>query len=160
MFAKRVVASIMALTVVLVAACGDSTGPTDPQTELNANRALWNRSGIVSYRMTMIRTIASDDPAMASLVGTTPILIQVRDGQVEQRIFATSGVPLGDQFAPTFPAVPGLFDRIQQAIDQQAIGLAVRYDATYGFPVSIQIDVLAGAGDEETIRVIEFERIE
>lgn len=160
MFAQRVVASIMTLAVVLVAACSDSTGPTDPQTELNASRALWDRSGIVSYRMTLIRTIGSDDPAMASLVGTTPVLIEVRNGQVEQRIFATSGLPLGEQFAPTFPAVPGLFDRIQQAIDQQAIGLAVRYDETLGFPVSIQIDVLAGAGDEETIRVIEFERIE
>lgn len=160
MFAQRVVASIVTIAAVLVTACSDSTGPTDPQTELNANRALWNRSGIVNYRMTMIRTIGNDDPAMASLVGTTPILIEVRDGQVEQRIFATSGVPLGDQFAATFPAVPGLFDRIQQAIDQQAIGLAVRYDETLGFPVSIQIDVLVGAGDEETIRVIEFERIE
>jgi|GEM_PF-1252618 hypothetical protein len=160
MFAQRVVSSIMTLAVLLTAGCGDSTGPTDPQTELNANRALWNRSGIVSYRMTLIRTIGSDDPAMASLIGTAPILVEVRDGQVAQRTFAASGVPLGEQFALTFPAVPGLFDRIQQAIDQQAIGLAVRYDETLGFPVSIQIDVLAGAGDEETIRVIEFERIE
>ncbi len=137
--------------------CNTPTGPGDLQTELDVQRARWNRSGIVNYQLTLLRSQTFTASAPLNAIATTPVVVQVRDGRVVQRTFATTGIAVEASLAETWPTVDGLFDLIQAAIDQQAVGLAVRYDEEFDYPSSIQIDFVAGrADDEQTIRVLGF----
>ena len=44
-----------------------------------------------------------------------------------------------------------------EALRREAAGLAVRYNATFGYPESIQIDWVAGAVDDEvSYRITDF----
>lgn len=128
--------------VLVLAACVDSSGPTDPTTALALARARWFGSGVSSYQYTITRVCE----CVAESTG--PVVIEVRDNTVQIRRYV-SGVSVDPQFADLFTTVPGLFDLIDEAIYTPAAGLAVRYDGTYGYPVSMQIDWVAGAVDDE-----------
>ena len=85
-----------------------------------------------------------------------PVVVEVRDGVVSERTYA-SGISVDPQYSDLFTSVPGLFDLIDEAIRRDAAGLAVRYNASYGYPESIQIDWVAGAVDDEvSYRITDF----
>jgi hypothetical protein len=140
------------LLVLLVAAgaCSDATDPTDQGQALALSRDRWNDSGIANYRFTIARLCE----CAPETVG--PVVVEVRGGEVSDRKYA-SGVTVDPQYADLFTNVPGLFDLIDEAIRRDAAGLAVRYNAAYGYPESIQIDWVAGAVDDEvSYRISDF----
>jgi Family of unknown function (DUF6174) len=131
-----------ALLLWALTACSDGTGPTDAATALALNRAKWFGAGISDYQFTIERGC----DCVPESVG--PVVIEVRANAVQNRRYL-SGIPVDPQFEDLFTAVPGLFDIIEQAIRQPAVGLAVRYNPEFGYPESIQIDWLAGVVDDE-----------
>lgn len=134
----------------VLAGCTSASGPTDAATALALNRARWFGSGIADYEFTIAR-VCECLPEMAG-----PVVVEVRGGVVQERTYA-SGTSVDPQYADLFTGVPGLFDLIDEAIRRDAAGLAVRYDATYGYPESIQIDWVAGAVDDEvSYRITDF----
>ncbi len=137
-------------TAALLTACADATGPTDPDLLLRQNMARWASRGPADYRYVITRFCE----CLAESAGPTTVV--VRNGEVETRRYAT-GASVHPQYESLFTPVPGLFDLIRRAIDTPAAGLAVRYDDTYGFPASIQIDWVAGTADDEvSYRITEF----
>ena len=140
------------LLVLLVAAgaCSSSTEPSDQAQALSASRARWNRSGVTDYQFTIARVCECSPESVG------PVVVEVRGGEVSERKYA-SGVTVDPQYADVFTDVPGLFDLIEEAIRRDAAGLAVRYNGTYGYPESIQIDWMAGAVDDEvSYRISDF----
>ena len=136
--------------LVAVGACSSSTDPSDQSQALSASRARWNRSGIANYQFTIARLCECTPESVG------PVVVEVRGGAVAERKYA-SGVTVDPQYADLFTDVPGLFDLIDEAIRRDAAGLAVRYNGSYGFPESIQIDWVAGAVDDEvSYRISDF----
>jgi len=145
--------ALLLISLLLVGACTDSTGPSDPERLLEQNIALWNRTSPASYQYTLTRLCNCADPI------TQPVTIVVRNQLVETRNYL-SGLPVEPQYDQLFTSVPGLFDLIRTGIITPAAGLAVRYDATMGYPVSIQIDWVAGVADDEvSYRIEDFEAL-
>lgn len=138
------------LTFALVSACGTPTGPGDQAEFLSRNMALWARKGPASYQYTLARSCECLPEV------TQPVTIMVRDLVVTQRHYLT-GIPVDPQYDALFSSVPGLFDLIQQALDGNAPGVAVRYNRQLGYPESIQIDWVAGTADDEvSYRISDF----
>lgn len=142
--------SLLVLAVIAVAGCSDSTGPGDQRGLLEQNLALWSRKGPGSYRFTITRSCECI-PEM-----TGPVVIEVVNGQVDDRRYATGGA-VSPQYDDLFRPIPGLFELIGLALDSPAAAVSVRYDAVYGYPASIQIDWVAGVADDEvSYRVDDF----
>jgi len=128
--------------LLLLAGCSDATGPGDQHALLQQNLALWSRRGPADYQFTITR-ICECLPETAG-----PVLIEVRDGQVNDRRY-DSGAAVSPQYDDLFRPIPGLFDLISQALETPAAALSVRYNRRYGYPESIQIDWVAGVVDDE-----------
>ena len=128
--------------LVILAACSGATEPSDPAAALAQSRTRWYNAGITDYEFTITRVCE----CLAESTG--PVVVEVRNGVIEERRYA-GGSPVDPQYADLFTAVPGLFDLVEEAIQREAAGLAVRYNDTYGYPESIQIDWVAGAVDDE-----------
>jgi hypothetical protein len=134
-----------------VAGCTSSTGPTDEATALALSRARWFNYGFTDYQF----TIARGCECLPEMTG--PVLVEVRGGVVAERRYI-SGTSVDPQYSDLFTAVPGLFDLIDEALRRDAAGLAVRYNAAFGYPESIQIDWVAGAVDDEvSYHITDFE---
>lgn len=130
------------LGAALLTACGTPTEPGDPAEALSRNRALWVQKGPANYQIVMSRLCECLPEA------TQPVTVVVRNQVVEGRRYLT-GAPVDPQYDALFVSIPELFDLIQQAIDGNAPGLAVRYHPLLGYPQSIQIDWVAGTSDDE-----------
>jgi hypothetical protein len=132
------------LTTLALAALGCSapTDPDHPEAQLEQNRALWIRSGVTSYQITISR-VCECLPEMAG-----PVVVEVRDKVILQRRYQT-GAPVDPTYASLFMDVPGLFDLISDAITATAAAVSVRYNDNLGYPESIAIDWAAGAVDDE-----------
>lgn len=139
---RTVISSLSLLSGMLLAACSDATGPSDPLALLAQNMTFWEQQGVPSYQFT-IRRVCECIPEQMG-----PVVVEVRNGTVHQRRYET-GTAVSPQFDDLFRPVPGLFELIRDAIQFPAAAIAVRYDRSYGFPESIQIDWVAGEVDDE-----------
>jgi hypothetical protein len=139
------------LAALLALACSSPSGPSDPAALLAQNQALWNRRGPANYQYTITRQCE----CLPEMTG--PATVVVRNGQVDARRYTASGASVDPQFEDLFTAVPGLFDLIAQAVNLPAAAIAARYDPSYGYPTSIQIDWFAGSVDDEvSYRITNF----
>jgi hypothetical protein len=134
--------SLFLVFLAALAACSTATDPTDPAAALADARTRWSSAGIANYDYTITRGCECSPESVG------PVVIEVRHHQVQNRRYLT-GTAVDPQFAEIFSAVPGLFDLIEEAILEPAAGLAVRYNAEYGYPETIQIDWVAGVADDE-----------
>ena len=75
--------------------------------------------------------------------------VRVRAGAVVARTYEEDGTPVPDPFAVWFPAVEGLFDFVEDAIERDADFLDVEYDADQGFPAHVFADYTERVADEE-----------
>jgi hypothetical protein len=124
----------------MLTACSDLHGPE--QSELNANLAVWQSANIEDYQFRFQR--------LCYCVFIDPVIIDVRDGDIASVILADSGTVVDTtQMGGHFLTIAGLFEVIQDAIDQEAHSLTVEYHAQLGYPTSIEIDYLLNAVDEE-----------
>ena len=155
-----IAALLMAVSVLLgwgVVGGGEEASADAPaaadQATLDANRALWGSLAIQDYRLTTQRSCFCPF--------TDPVRVLVRDGQIVEAgdPFGFPGDP-GD--APAFAvfSVDDLFDEVQAAIDQPAADLVVEYDTQNGIPLTISVDQIALAIDDEfTITVQRFHSV-
>ncbi len=124
----------------MLTACSDLHGPE--QSELNANLAVWQSANIEDYQFRFQR--------LCFCAFIDPVIIEVRHGDIASVILADSGTVVDTtQMGGHFLTVGGLFEVIQDAIDQEAHSLTVEYHAQLGYPTSIDIDYLLNAVDEE-----------
>jgi hypothetical protein len=138
-----VVTALLALAALQGCALLGSSRDDEIQQELNRNRRQWQAQGLDDYRYEVRRGCFCP----AEVVG--PVVVEVRDGEVVQRIYAENGEPVGATYAGLWTDVDGVFDVIQDAIDRDAARITAEYHPEMGYPRSIAIDYLAQAVDEE-----------
>jgi len=122
---------------------GACNNPMAPERELTVARHRWGERQPPSYSLTVRRSCE----CLPEMIG--PVVVVVRDGQVESRHYVSSGEPVPSTYADVFPTVDGLFARIEDALRQGAAKLEVDYDPTLGYPLRIAIDYNATAADDE-----------
>ncbi len=131
----------MALTLLL--ACS-STEPSDVwQDELNAARQRWTANGLSEYEYTY-----QFQCGFCPTEALRPMFVRVRDGEVialYYQTFPSSEPPTRDGDW----TIPEQFDRIQRYIDGGAKRLVVEYHAVNGVPVSVSVDPVPDAVDDE-----------
>jgi len=147
---KRVGFISLVFPLVFLAACSGAQSKT-----LEQNRALWESQAIRHYRFDL--EILCNCPWYDQM----PLTIEVQDGEVVSMVAAGNGdiSPYMDTFRrhDTFDK---LFDTVDSAISGRVYRLEVQYDATYGFPTSIAIEVSRFMTDDATgYRVTEFEAL-
>jgi len=123
---------------------------------LALDRALqkWSQNGPASYSFTFTQSCVCDGPK-------TPVRIVVRDRVVESRTVVDTGEPLEPQYNSRFPAIPGVFQIVEDAMSGSAYSIVVEYDGTYGFPVRIQLDFTPStASDNALYSASEFTPLE
>jgi len=81
----------------------------------------------------------------------------VIDGVVVERVYLSSGAPVPTDRGHFYPAVPGLFDLLEDA-NRQGATINVSFDQQYGFPTSAFIDYIKTAIDDElSLRISDFD---
>lgn len=108
---------------------------------LENQRARWEDSGVVDYRFDYRERCVCGQSAMRRAT------IEVRGGQVAS--VSDTGAPPGTEAITAFPTIDDLFDRIEEAIRDEAAALSVSYDPDLGYPTEIIIDFDYGAEQDE-----------
>lgn len=102
------------------------------QDALDTARAKWKAAHVFSYDMKIRRQcfclVESLGPFTQSIVRDTIIAV----------------VP-DNQFSDNLPTVIGLFDLIQDAINDKVAALTAEYDASLGYPTNVYIDTVRRA---------------
>lgn len=138
--------TLIGMTLLLAASvsCSMTTGPgrSGEELELLRNRQRWASAGIHDYEFEFRRTCFCLPDA------TEPVRITVRNDVVTSVIRTRDGQPASTNVR-TWPTVDSLFTEVRRQIDQSAERLEVEYDASYGYPRSMAVDVRATMADDE-----------
>lgn len=128
-----------------------ATGPADKIDSLNQARDRWSDQGLASYAFTMRRGCFCGGPLLVEVVVSPTGIV---------RTDVDTGQPVSAQQAQLFPDVPGLFEVIAREIARPAASLAVTYHSAAGYPLTISVDPIKNAIDDEySITVTDFRAI-
>lgn len=159
---RALVASV-AITLLVVAGCGDDDAPvtagTDPttttvvpadpeQARLDEARQRWAEAGLDDYRLTW--TVQCFCPR-------TAFVDTIVDGEVVDHEQAPGSDALDD---PGPKTVPDVFDEVQAAIDEEPAMLDVTYDEATGAVTSWFADYRLDMADEEQGLEVQLEPID
>lgn len=97
--------------------------------ELNQHVALWNSFGSAKDSYSFVTQVT----CFCESSYVTPKFIVVEDNTIVSTVDVATMAPSDN----TYDAIPELFARIQQAIDNFDVTIQVSYNETYGFPTSI-----------------------
>ena len=133
------------LVAIPLASCSllQSGQNDEAQAQLNRQRRHWRAQEIGDYSFTVRRLCYCPETY------TSPVVVRVSDGEVRDLAYEGSGEAVAPEHAQFWPAVEGLFDLVQDAIDRDADSLRVDYHPLLGYPISIQIDYEEMMVDEE-----------
>jgi hypothetical protein len=137
--ACRVAIGLLAL---VLAACG-SDGPTAVNTNFVLARGRWALRGPATYQLTVARS------CFCAPESTKPVVVTVVGGQVVSRRYVDGGADVPAGLASFFPSVDQLFAVIQDARSRDAATIDAEYDVADGHPISVFIDYVAQAADDE-----------
>jgi hypothetical protein len=128
------------ILAVMLAACSQAKASS----ELEQNRALWERQEAQNYSFDL--SILCFCP----YGGQMPLSIVVRDGEVVS-LTTADGSDAGPslEYYSQADTIEELFDIIESAQGGGADEIKVQYDPEYGYPVSIDIDNIKEAIDDE-----------
>ncbi|MCQ3938054.1 MAG: hypothetical protein DPW18_13540 [Chloroflexi bacterium] len=148
---KKFLYLILALTL---AACS-----AVPQSEFDENIAKWRDASISHYRYQLF--IGCFCPFAEDM----PLTIEVKDGEVVS-MTRFDGTPI-DPADPAYETyrlystMDRLFLELEAELNGEADEVLVTYDPLFGFPVSIAIDRIKEAVDDElSLQVSNFEMLE
>ena len=142
---RKIFIVLIALTLAL-SACG-------AKSELGKQQAKWDSQGVTHYRFKL------DISCFCAFRSLTPVSVEVQDGKVISML-DVNGDELNPDFRSTFEeagTIEGLFALTADAL-ANADHVNVTYDATRGFPTSVEVDWIELAADDEMYYYItEFE---
>jgi hypothetical protein len=133
----------LALSGLAAAACG-VTGPSGrhagEQARLDQARAQWRAQAIADYTYVFSRGCFCVEEYRE------PVTVTVRGGAIASVVSVAGGVardPAG------YSTVEGLFDLVQDAIDEDADQIRTEYDPARGYLASAYLDLSERIADEE-----------
>ncbi len=135
-------APLLVLTLV-ASGCDALTGPSHSDRLADAILR-WDGAQKVAYEMDLIRGCYCGYVDAGHV-----ITIQVNDGAIVDARFKNSGDPIEGADRDALPTVSSLFAIIADAIEQKAYQLTVQYHPDHGAPMSIGIDYIKDAIDDE-----------
>jgi hypothetical protein len=131
------------LASLAAAACG-VTGPSGrhagEQARLDQARAQWRAQAVVDYTYVFSRGCFCVEEYRE------PVTITVRGRTVESVVTVATGAA---REAAQYPTIEGLFDLVQDAIDDDAATIHTEYDPARGFLTSGYFDISERLADEE-----------
>lgn len=120
------------------------------QEALNVAKAVWASQELSKIEYTFDYKISS-----LNVASSGGITVTVKDNEVESAVFnGSEGGVVPQEAMDNLKTVEGLFDEIQNAINQEAFSIDVAYNAALGFPESISIDFEQAIVDEEFIATV------
>ncbi len=132
-----------------------TSGSKDLQTELTEHRALWDVAAITDYSMRFQRLCV-----FCEIDFLIPVRITVRGDTIDTVTDLDTGAPVTETTAGTFLTIDELFDFIQDAIDQNASEINIRYHQVLGYPTDVDIDLTRSFfGDEAQFEIREFQEL-
>jgi hypothetical protein len=142
-------AGALALFTLEGCGLGGSAREEELQRDLSRNRRLWDAQQVDDYRYVARRN------CFCPMEVVSPVVVEVRDGEIASIHYQESGEPVAVTYAGLWLPMEGVFDIIQDAIDQEAVEVNVGYDAEFGFPRQIGIDYSENVVDEELGYIVE-----
>jgi hypothetical protein len=112
------------------------------QAKVLKNQARWERSNISTYSYT------TSWHCFCMREYVAQVSVEVVDGEVVEVNFIDPS--LGEVPKPgRFVTIDGLFDHLQNALDQDAFNISATYDDQLGYPVEVFVDYDQRIADEE-----------
>jgi hypothetical protein len=144
---------LLALTLILAACSAGASG------ELDQNIQKWEQANVSHYRYTLFVS------CFCAFMEDMPLTIEVKDDQVVSITRADGSlVEPGDpslEIYTSYSTIDNIFSKLQADINGGADEVIVTYDATYGYPVTIAIDYIKDAIDDEiSFEISNFEVLE
>jgi hypothetical protein len=137
-FASR--AKIALAALLLVAACGDATGPDD---EVRSALTRWRRTHPANYAYTLQRD------CFWPQVLVRPVRIEVHGDAVHRLTDVATGEAVDPRWAEFFPTIDVLMVALQDA-PKRADSFDAEYDRQYGYPHRVSIDYSRQMVDDES----------
>jgi uncharacterized protein DUF6174 len=140
---RRLARLALVLATAASAACG-VTGPSGrhaaEQARLDQARAQWRAQSLHDYTFVFSRG------CFCVTEYREPVTVTVRADAVASVVSVAAGAP---RDPGGYPTVEGLFDLVQNAIDEDAATIRTEYDPARGFLVSAYFDISERIADEE-----------
>jgi hypothetical protein len=137
--------SIAVALVALTACTGGTSVPekTPEEIELDGARTMFQQNMPADYSFHWRESCECTQETAAEM------LITVTNGSISSAIYVETeqAVPAGVR--SRLVTIDGVFDKIQDAIDEDAHAITIEYDTELGFPKSVAIDYDAQVADEE-----------
>ncbi len=147
--------AVLALLPFLTGCVIFSSDSKDLQTELDEHMALWDVAAITDYSMRFQRLCL-----FCSVDFLVPVRITVRGDTIDTVTDLDTGDPVAEITPGTFLTIDEVFETIQDAIDQNASEIDVRYDEVFGYPTDIDIDFSRSfRNDEALFEIREFQEL-
>ena len=147
--------ALLALLPFLAGCVIFTSDSKDVQTEIDEHRALWDVAAITDYSMRFQNLCG-----FCGVEFLIPVRITVRDDTIDTVTDLDSGDPITEFTAGVFPTIDVLFDFIQNAIDNAASQIDIRYDAVLGYPTDIDIDPSRSFfNDDSRFEIREFQEL-
>ncbi len=121
-------------------ACSSATDPDDRVSEA---RTLWDAAGLTSYEYDFSQS------CFCVPIAIEPVRVSVANNVVVGAVRVRDGQALPDEDLTFFSTVDELFDRLEQALEQDPEVFEVLFDADLGYPTSANVDISFMIADEE-----------
>ena len=117
--------------------------PVTVQSEFTENMDKWQSKGIKDYQFAFQWSCFCTEEFVA------PVIVSIRNGEIDAIVSSEDGRAVDESRFREYRTVEGLFDLIQEAIDQKAHKITVTYNSELGYPEEAQIDYQEFLADEE-----------
>ena len=132
------------LFIILAVVLAGCSAVASASSELEQNRALWEQQDSQNYSFELFIL------CFCPYGGQMPLSIVVSDGEVVSLATADGSDPGPSlEYFSQADTIEELFDIIETAQSGAADEVKVQYDPDYGYPVSIDIDYIEEAIDDE-----------
>lgn len=139
---RLLIVGVVCLTLFIgLGGCG--LFKSEIQRELDDAMALWETAGYSDY------TFELQVSCFCPQEVVQPVIVVVVDGNPVSVVYRDLPQPVTRELFADADTIPEMFDLIQSAIDEGADSLVVEYHPQLGYPVSVSIDWITQAVDEE-----------
>lgn len=132
-----------------LAACTGSGSTTPEETELEAKRTTFHQNmADNNYSFHWRQSCECTQETAAEM------LITVTNGAISDAIYVETEQQVPTSVRSRLLTIDGVFDKIQDAIDEDAHMITVVYDTELGYPKSVAVDYSEQIADEELSLII------